>query len=69
MNRNLKAFLYVTAWIIAWIFFSAIINAGLVTVELYDQDDEGTLITFLVTSIIFLTGAISLYKEVFTRKP
>ena len=68
MNIKLKAFLYVTSWITAWIIFSSIIDAGLIAVNLYAQDDRGTLITFSISSIIFISGAISLYKEIFSSE-
>ncbi len=66
MNIKIKAFIYVSAWIAAWIAFSSIINAGLLEVNVYSPDDKGMLITFLFTAVIFLGGAISLYKEIFT---
>ncbi len=66
MNIKLKVFLYISAWITAWVAFSSIINAGLIEVNVYTQADKGTLITFFISSIIFLGGASSLYKEVFS---
>ena len=68
MNTKLKAIIYVSAWITAWIIFSSIIDAGLITVNLYAQDDKSTFITFFISSIIFFSGAISLYKEIFTKE-
>ncbi len=68
MNKNIKAIIYVSAWIITWIAFSSVINAGLIAVNLYAQTDKGPLITFFISATIFLGGAISLYKEVFPRE-
>ena len=68
MNRKLKAFIYVSAWITAWIIFSSIIDKGLIAVNLYGHDGKSTLITFFISSIIFLSGAMSLYKEIFTNE-
>jgi len=67
MDTKLKAIIYVSSWITAWIIFSSIIDAGLIAVNLYDQDNKSTLITFFISSIIFFSGAISLYKEIFTK--
>ncbi len=68
MNIKLKGFIYVSAWITAWIIFSSIINAGLIAVNVYAQAEKGTLVTFFLCLILFLGGAISLYKEIFASK-
>ncbi len=68
MNKNLKVFLYVLAWIISWFVFSSIINAGLITTNVYSEEEKGKVITFFIGAILFLFGGTSLYKEVFTNE-
>ena len=68
MNYSLKIFLYVFAWIIAWLIFSLIINYGLITTNVYAEGERGQQITFFTMGIISLTGASSLYNEVFTNE-
>ncbi len=66
MNIKLKAFLYFAGWTTAWIVFGSIINAGLIAVNVYSPEEKGPAITFFISSIIFVGGAVSLYKEIFT---
>ena len=66
MNNKLKGFSYVSAWIAAWLIFSSIINVGLITTNVYREAEQGVFVTFFTVAIIFIAGAISMYKEVFT---
>ena len=66
MSHSLKAFIYVACWIMAWAAFSLLINAGFLTVNLYGEDGNGKVITFVISGIISFAGASSLYREVFT---
>ena len=68
MDIKIKVFIYISAWIAAWIAFSLAINTGLIMADVYAQGGKGAVITFFITSIIALGGAISLYKEVFQNK-
>ncbi len=68
MNLKLKIFLYIAVWIIAWLIFSFIINAGLITTSVYSENEKGTILTFLFGAVVFLAGAASLYREVFPNK-
>ena len=69
MNIKLKAFIYVSTWAIGWILLSSIINSGLISVNLYEAGERGTLITFMASLSICIGGATSLYKEIFPRNP
>ncbi len=68
MNQTVKGFLYVTGWICGWALFSSIINAGFIAINLYTDDEQSKLVTFLVCGIVSIAGAASLYKEAFSNK-
>ena len=67
MNHSLKAFIYVTSWIGAWVAFSLLINAGFLTVNLYSEESNGKIITLFISGIISFAGSYSLYREVFSN--
>ncbi len=67
MSNSLKAFIYVTCWIGAWVAFSLLIDAGFLTINLYAEGGNGKIITFVISGIISFAGASSLYREVFTN--
>ena len=67
MGYSLKAFIYFLGWVVAWVLFSTLINAGFLAINLYVEGGKGKLITFIVSGIISIAGASSLYREVFTN--
>ena len=68
MNRSLKNLIYITAWILVWLSFSLIINAGFLAINLYAADSKGALLTLILSGIISIAGGSSLYSEVFTNE-
>ncbi|KGG25167.1 putative membrane protein [Prochlorococcus sp. SS52] len=61
----MKGFLYISAWVVSWLLFSSIINAGFITTNVYEAGGKGGILTLFISAIIAIAGAFSLYKEVF----
>ena len=67
MNKILSVFIYLSAWAIAWLLITFIIDKGLIQSGAYLPASKIQTNSYYITAIIFIGGALSLYKEVFDR--
>ena len=63
-NNPIKIFLYISAWIMIWGTLGSLIDYPLYKQDIYKEGSIYQYLTFIITAIISISIAKSLYKKI-----
>ena len=63
-NNPIKIFLYISAWVMIWGTLGSLIDYPLYKQDIYKEGSIFQYLTFIITAIISISIAKSLYKKI-----
>ena len=63
-NNTIKIFLYISAWVMIWGTLGSLIDYPLYKQDIYKEGSIYQYLTFIITAIISISIAKSLYKKI-----
>ena len=63
-NNPIKIFLYISAWVMIWGTLGSLIDYPLYKQDIYKEGSIYQYLTFIITAIISISIAKSLYKKI-----